>query len=82
MLLMLRTHDFVGKLKGLELPLGAFLFSVDINSLYTNIETSLGLRAVKQAFDRFPDPQRPDKEMLDLLELGLGLGSFKEWFKF
>lgn len=57
MLLMLRTHDFVGKLKGLELPLGAFLFSVDINSLYTNIETSLGLRAVKQAFDRFPDPQ-------------------------
>jgi hypothetical protein len=61
----------VDKLKGLELPLGAFLFSIDINSLYTNIETSLGLRAIKQAFDRFPDPQRPDKEILDLLELSL-----------
>ncbi|CDQ99908.1 unnamed protein product, partial [Oncorhynchus mykiss] len=65
------TYDFVDKDKGLELPLGAFLFSIDINSLYTNTETSLGLRAIKQAFDRFPDPQRPDKEILDLLELSL-----------
>jgi len=65
------TYDFINKLKGRSIPKDAFLFSIDINSLYSNIETTLGLQTVTNAFNKFPDPKRPDRAILDLLELSL-----------
>ena len=38
----------------------AFLFSIDINSLYTNIDTTLGLQSIRAAFNKFPVLRRPD----------------------
>lgn len=40
------TYYFLEKVKSLRVPPDAFLFSLDVESLNTNIETPLGLKAV------------------------------------
>lgn len=52
------------------------LFSVDVESLYTNIETEKGLAAVRSCFRRNPELVRPDKRILRLLELTLTKNNF------
>ena len=47
------------------------LFTMDVESLYTNIGNASGLAAVKQAFKSTVDPNRPDKEILELLDISL-----------
>lgn len=37
------TYEFVHKLRPIRVPPHAFLFSIDITSLYTNIDIKLGL---------------------------------------
>lgn len=71
------TYDFVTKLKKVQVPNSAFLFSIDINSLYTNIDTQLGLQAVREAFQKYPDSSRPDAAILQLLELSLLRNDFE-----
>lgn len=53
-----------------------FFFTIDITSLYTNIDTDLGLQAIKDAFQRHPDINRPDDAILTLLHLGLTRNDF------
>lgn len=77
------TYDFLEKVKDLRVPPGVILFSLDVESLYTNIETPLGLKAVRDCFDRYPDSSRPEKEILELLELSLTCNDFEfegEWY--
>lgn len=71
------TYEFVNKIKTIDVPPGAMLFSIDIDSLYTNIDTQLGLKAVRQAFIKYPDPTRPDEALISLLELGLTQNDFE-----
>ena len=71
------TYQFVNKIKNLQVPGHTFLFSIDIDSLYTNIETPLGLLALQDTFNRHPDPSRPDKEILQLLHLTLTRNDFE-----
>ena len=71
------TYHFISKIKDNLVPVNTFFFTIDINSLYTNIDTELGLRAVREAFDNFPDPTRPDNAILDLLRLGLTKNDFE-----
>ena len=40
------TYEFVQIIKTTSMPPGALLFSIDIDSLYTNINTQLGLQSV------------------------------------
>ncbi|XP_047670388.1 uncharacterized protein LOC113662967 isoform X6 [Tachysurus fulvidraco] len=49
----------------------------DIESLYTNIDTRLGLEAVRECFNRHPDPCRPDDLILQLLEINLTRNDFE-----
>lgn len=70
------TYDFISKLQTIQVPQNTFLFTVDITSLYTNIDTDLGLQAVKEAFQRHPDINRPDDAILQLLHLGLTRNDF------
>ena len=70
------TYDFIDKVKNITAPQGALLFSIDVDSLYTNINTAAGLKAVKDTFGKYPDRQRPDEELLKLLELNLTKNDF------
>ncbi|XP_037101527.1 uncharacterized protein LOC119119330 [Syngnathus acus] len=77
------TNDFVQKVQALTLPPTCLLFSMDVENLYTNIDTSKGLEAVRNVLTRNPVVGRPDKHILALLELNLTKNDFqfnKEWF--
>uniref|UniRef100_A0A4W5LRR3 Reverse transcriptase domain-containing protein n=1 Tax=Hucho hucho TaxID=62062 RepID=A0A4W5LRR3_9TELE len=54
------TYHFIDTLHNLPVPTNAYLFTIDIDSLYTNINIPSGLAAVKSALRRYPDPDRPD----------------------
>lgn len=53
------TYDFVAKLKNLKVPKETLLFSIDMESLYTNVDTERGLRVTKLAFPRLPQLNSP-----------------------
>lgn len=76
------TYDFIQKTKNLTIPTDALLFTIDIDSLYTNIETQAGISAVQDCFKRFPDPKRPDEYIIKLLEINLTKNDFEFNSKF
>lgn len=76
------TYDFINKTKDLVLPINSLLFTIDIDSLYTNIETEAGMRAVKECMKQYPDPKRPDQFILKLLEINLTKNDFEFDSKF
>ena len=47
------------------------MVTLDIDSMYTNIGIDAGINSVKISFDRYPDSDRPDKNIIDLLEVSL-----------
>lgn len=67
------TADFVARVKALKLVDSCFLFSMDVESLYTNIDTQMGMAAVQAAFDR----SRPEEHLLQLLQLNLTRNDFQ-----
>lgn len=71
------SYDFIGKIRSLHLPVDCFLFTIDIDSLYTNIDISAGLEAVREWFTRYPDKNRPEKQLLELLEINLTRNDFE-----
>ena len=64
---LMDTNDSIHKIAGIKAKGGAFIATIDVDSLYTNIDNTNGLEAVKQIFNKNPDPKRPDKEILELL---------------
>ena len=58
-------------------PKDSFLVTFDIDSMYKNIGINAGINSVKKAFDRYPDSDRPDKNIIDLLQLSLKGNDFK-----
>lgn len=77
------TYHFLDVIRPITVPSASFLFTIDIDSLYTNINTNIGLRAVREVFIRHPDPKRPDSEILQLLEICLTHNDFtfnNQWF--
>ncbi|MGL4283863.1 MAG: reverse transcriptase domain-containing protein, partial [Eubacterium aggregans] len=71
------TYDFIEKIKNITLPTNCLLFTIDIESLYTNIETPAGLEAVREWFTRYPDKNRPEEALLKLLEINLTKNDFE-----
>lgn len=70
------TYHFVELVKNLALPSQFYFFSMDVASLYTNIDIDAGLSAVKKIFLKYPDPKRPDEELLELLDINLRRNDF------
>lgn len=70
------TTDFLQKIRNIEIPENAILFSLDVDSLYTNIDTKQGLSAIRNAFNKNPDLNRPDTDILKLLESSLTKNDF------
>lgn len=71
------TYDFISKIKQLSIPPDAFLFTMDIDSLYTNIDIAEGIQAIKNIFIKYPDSKRPEKELLELLNINLTRNDFE-----
>lgn len=44
-----------------------FLFTMDVDSLYTNINIPLGMAAITKWLIKYPSENRPDQEILSLL---------------
>lgn len=70
------TYDLIDKLSKIALPYHCFLVSLDVDALYTNISIDSGMEAIKKAFIKYPDTNRPDKEILELLEINLRANDF------
>lgn len=70
------TYHFVNLIKDLIIPQNAILFTIDIDSLYTNIDSTEGIQAVKEAFQKNPNKHRPEKELIQLLEINLNRNDF------
>ena len=74
-------ENILGKLQLLKE--GTFIATIDVDSLYTNIDNTNGLEAVKQIFNKNPDPNRPDKDILELLKINLENNDFEfnsQWY--
>ena len=65
------TSDFLNKLKETKINENSLIVTLDVESMYTNIDHESGLAAVRKAFKDNPDDRRPDEHILDLLELSL-----------
>lgn len=70
------TYHFIDIVKNLQIPPDSLFFSMDVVSLYTNIDTHSGLCAVRKVFQKYPDSKRPDDELLQLLEINLTRNDF------
>jgi hypothetical protein len=71
------SYEFSDIVRNQPVEEADFLFTADISSLYTNMDNLLTLQAVKNQFLKYPDPSRPDKILLDLLNLILHSNDFK-----
>lgn len=71
------TYHFIETIRGLKIPPNSLFFTIDIDSLYTNIETKSGLSAVRKIFQTYQDDSRPDEELLQLLEINLTRNDFE-----
>lgn len=52
------------------------LFTIDIDSLYTNIPIDLGLASIRRIFDMYPNSNIPSNSILKLLEINLRRNDF------
>ena len=63
------TNDFINNIAGIKAEEGTFIATIDVDSLYTNIDKTNGLEPVKQIFTKNPDPKRSDKDILELIQI-------------
>lgn len=61
----------------IEIPDEAFLFSIDIDSLYTNIDIQEGINSDEFSKNIWTKKKRPDKELIQLLEINLTRNDFE-----
>jgi len=71
------TYDFISKIRGRTVPSSCFLVTGDVTGLYTNMNIDLTLNLVPEILKKYPDPARPDKQLLTLLELTLKRNDFE-----
>lgn len=70
------TYDFVTKVRHQKIPKGAFLVTGDVTSLYTNMHIDRTMSVTRRALEAHPQSDRPDAQLLRLLELTLKNNDF------
>lgn len=70
------TYHFIEIVKDLRILGDFYFFTMDVVNLYTNIPIQAGIATIKKIFQKFPDPKRPDRELLELLEINLTRNDF------
>ena len=71
------TWDFIDKIKNIQIPDYALLFTMDIDSLYTNIDIAEGIQAIRKILPKFPESKRPDEDIISLLNINLTRNDFE-----
>lgn len=77
------TPDFLNKIRNTKPPNNCLLITLDVESLYTNIDNNQGLQAISEILRDNPQPNRPDTEFLELIEICLNNNDFHfngQWF--
>jgi hypothetical protein len=79
------TQHLIAILRSATPSPGDLLFTLDVESLYTNIPISEGISAVSSSFLRHPDSSRPDLTIISLLRVVLRSNNFsfdgQEWLQ-
>lgn len=71
------TYDFVNKIRNQVVEADCFIITGDVSALYTNMQHVRTVTCVKEIFKTYPDPTRPDKHLLDLLNVTLKNNDFQ-----
>lgn len=71
------TYDFISKIRDVSVPPCSLLITGDITALYTNMNITRSLHVIKDIFASHPDPNRPDKHILQLLDICLRFNDFE-----
>jgi hypothetical protein len=72
------SEELLAELSNVTANENTILFSLDVNSLYTNIPLAKGIEIINNFFQKYPQPRRPDNHLSELLKLTL----FKNEFVF
>ena len=70
------TYDFINKIQGQKIDNNCLLVTGDITALYTNMNIDRTLTVTEHALTNNPDPTRPDRELMELLELTMKNNDF------
>lgn len=70
------TYDFISKIRGQAIPSNCLIVSADVTALYPNMNIARSLQIVADLFKAYPDPNRPDKHLLALLDICLNINDF------
>ena len=65
------TDQLLTAIEDIKIEDNSILFSLDVNSLYTNIPIIRGIEIVKEYFEKYPQQKRPDQHILELLKIAL-----------
>jgi len=76
------TYDFVNKIRNRIIDKHYILVTGDITALYTNMNIDRTISTVREFFTRYPDPKRPDDELLELLEIAMKNNDFSFCHRF
>ena len=71
------TYDFISKVRGQRVKGQWYLITADVESLYTNMKIDLILQSVKDIFLEYPDLNRNDFLVLELLRIILENNDFE-----
>ena len=67
----------MSKIRGQAVPEHALLVTGDVTALYTNMKIDRSIAAVGEIFAEYPDPRRPDEEIIKLLQIALTRNEFE-----
>lgn len=70
------SFEFVKKIKNIAVENNWLLVTGDVSSLYTNMNIERMLDCTKKAFKNNPDKNRPDNQLIQLLEISLKNNDF------
>ena len=71
------TYDFISKIRGTKIAASTLLVTGDVTSLYTNMHIDGIIACIQELFIKYPDPERPDRELLELLRITLTYNDFE-----
>ena len=71
------TYDFLQKVRNKIINEEWLIVTGDVTSLYTNMNINRTIACVKQIFKKYPSQGRPDKYLLELLEIWLKNNDFE-----